>query len=89
MMISNHWLQTSQCRSKNDHDTTDNDDDADNENNDNEKNDNDYNDDDYRPREGSSVRETASFQTGRSPTMFTPVLGRSTLNWHHHHKSSS
>ena len=32
--------------------------------------------DDYRPLEGNSVRETASFQTGRSRTMFIPVLDR-------------
>ena len=38
--------------------------------------DNDADDDDCRPHEGNSVRETASFQTGRSRTMFIPVLDR-------------
>ena len=40
--------------------------------------DNDDDDDDVacRPREANCVRETALFQTGRSPTMFTPALDR-------------
>ena len=75
--LARRALPEKQCRSKNDNDTIDNDDDADNENTDNDYNDDDGTDyDDYRPREGSSVRETASFQTGRSPTMFIPVLDR-------------